>query len=94
MFIIYCFLNKRFFSNIQGFHFAHEIDASWADVVPSLVNLAQLLQKNGYVIGILDRSQPRFLDLHCYPADDCDYEFYWSAAEQTLTESDFEDFME
>ena len=76
-----------------GFHFANEIDETWDSVVPSLVNLSQIMTKYGYVIGILDRSQPRFLDLHCYPATDEDYDFYWSAAEQTLTESDMEDFI-
>ena len=81
------------FSAINGFHFANEIDETWSNVVPSLVNLAQIMAKYGYVIGILDRSSPRYLDLHCYPSTEEDYDFYWSAAEQTLTESDMEDFI-
>ena len=81
------------FRRIHGFHFSYEIDASWSTVVPSLVNLSRIMTKYGYVIGALDRSQPRFLDLHCYPAEEEDYEFYWSAAEQTLTESDLEEFL-
>ena len=62
-------------------------------MVPSLVNLAQTLSRYEYVIGAVDRSQPRYMDLHCYPAADADYDFYWSAAEQTLTESDIEEFL-
>ena len=81
------------FRSIHGFHFAYEIDSSWSTVVPSLVNLAQTLTRYEYVLGALDRSQPRYLDLHCYPAIDTDYDFYWSAAEQTLNESDFEEFL-
>ena len=42
------------------------------------------------VIGILERSSTHFLDLHCYTEDEREYEEFWSAAEQTMTQSDWE----
>ena len=52
------------------------------------------MREFGYVIGVLERQSGRFFDVHCYEEDDGEYEFYWSAAENTLTESDTEFFIE
>ena len=64
-------------------------------VLPSLVQLARTVYQNGYVIGAIDRLSTRFLDCHCYPLDEADYDVYWSSAKaltqtQSSTVSEFE----
>ena len=79
------------FRSITGYHFPQNIEQELREIAPSLVNLSWTMQAYGLVIGVLDRHQSRYLDIHCY--EDLDYEEYWSAVEQTLTESDTEFFI-
>ena len=55
----------------------------------SLVALARLLMQYEYVIGVIDRTNNRYCDFHCYTLDEADYEEYWSAAEASLTQSEW-----
>ena len=84
---------KVYFRAVQGFHFPQNLEIELKEVTPSLVNLAWTMQAYGLIIGALDRHQSRFLDVHCYDENEVDYDHYWSAAEQTLTQSDVESFV-
>ena len=77
------------FRQLSGIHFPQTIEDDLREILPSLVHLTRLLYGKGYVIGILERSSTHFLDLHCYTEDEREYEEFWSAAEQTMTQSDW-----
>ena len=79
--------------SVSGIHFPQTIEDDLNAILPSLVQLARLLYEKGYVIGILERISTRFLDLHCYTNDEAEYEEYWSAVEQSLTQSDWDELL-
>ena len=68
-----------------------EMEPKYQVLVPSLVRLAQQLKRYQYTVGYVHRNSQRFMDVHCYPTDVVDYDDYWSAAEQSITEAETSD---
>ena len=66
------------------------IQATQNNLTPSMVQLAQTMQTYQYTVGFVHRCTSRFIDIHCYPSEDASYEEYWSAAEQSMTETDIQ----
>ena len=66
-------------------------EASYQILVPSFVRVAQTLKFHQYTVGYIHRASNRFMDVHCYPEDHANYDEYWSAAEQSITEAETSD---
>ena len=83
------------FSTLHGFIFPVDLEEDLMAVLPSLVNLARTTYQYGYVIGAIERYSNNYLDCHCYPLDEAEYDTYWSSAEaltqtQTSTDSEYQ----
>ena len=77
--------------SVHGFFFpAGPDDFDLAELCPSLVHLARTTKSYDYVVGFIERNQPRFMDVYCYTDAESCYETYWSALESTLTQSEWE----
>ena len=82
-------LANNYFSSLQNIQFPQHLDQQQYGTLASLVALARVLMQYEYVVGIIDRASPRYCDFHCYTLDEVDYEEYWSAAEASLTQSEW-----
>ena len=69
------------FRSIQQFIFPVDIEEDLFAVLPSLVDLAQTMYRFHYVVGALERTHARYLDVYCYTKDEAEYDVYWSSAE-------------
>ena len=87
----YIMLLYSFFRSIHQFFFPVDLEEDLRAILPSLVELAQTMYRFEYVLGAIERSHARYLDLHCYTKDEAEYDVYWSSAEAlTQTQSSAE----
>ena len=58
-----------------------DIEEDLFAILPSLVELARTMYRFNYVVGALERTEAKYLDLYCYTVDEAEYDVYWSSAE-------------